>query len=190
MTMGSSASGLAGGSHEGLGPAGASEPGNASLASAQFTAFYRKEFVNLVQFMIWSGASREDAADVTQAAMTKAWSHWRDIDNPAGWVRTVAMRDWHRKIAQDRRTRPVDSRLLVDTIEETPQTTPLDDVVEARLAREAVDDLPKTQRAALELFADGYTPSEIAEMIGASPMTVRTHLHRARKALKARLSDR
>ena len=38
-------------------------------------------------------------------------------------------------------------------------------------------------------YYEGYSTTEIAEIIGDAPTTVRSHLHRARKALRIELED-
>ena len=53
---------------------------------------------------------------------------------------------------------------------------------------EAVLALPPKQRAAVHLhYYEGYTTDEIARMLGQRPGTVRSHLSRAREALREQL---
>ena len=50
--------------------------------------------------------------------------------------------------------------------------------------------LSPKQRAVVHLFYyEGYSTTEIAGIIGDAPATVRSHLHRARKALRIELED-
>ena len=61
-----------------------------------------------------------------------------------------------------------------------------DDELEAALAR-----LSDRQRTAVHLhYYEGYATDEIARITGERPATVRSHLHRARKALKIDLGAR
>ena len=61
-----------------------------------------------------------------------------------------------------------------------------DDELEAALAR-----LTDRQRTAVHLhYYEGYATEEIARITGERPATVRSHLHRARKALKIDLGAR
>ena len=67
---------------------------------------------------------------------------------------------------------------------ELPAAMPTDhrEVLEAVLA------LPPKQRAAVHLhYYEGYTTDEIAAILGQRPGTVRSHLSRARQALKEQL---
>ena len=53
---------------------------------------------------------------------------------------------------------------------------------------EAVLSLPPSQRAAVHLFYyEGYSTDEIAAILGQRPGTVRSHLSRAREALRQKL---
>ena len=53
---------------------------------------------------------------------------------------------------------------------------------------EAILELPANQRAAVHLFYyEGYSTGEIAAILGQRPGTVRSHLSRAREALRQKL---
>lgn len=55
---------------------------------------------------------------------------------------------------------------------------------------EAVLSLPANQRAAVHLhYYEGYTTDEIAAILGQRPGTVRSHLSRAREALREQLKE-
>ena len=59
---------------------------------------------------------------------------------------------------------------------------------DSREVLEAVLALPPKQRAAVHLhYYEGYTTDEIAAILGQRPGTVRSHLSRARQALKEQL---
>jgi RNA polymerase sigma-70 factor (ECF subfamily) len=69
---------------------------------------------------------------------------------------------------------------------------PLDERVDARrlagLARAALAELPARQRAVFDLAdLQGHSPAEVAELLGMNPVTVRVHLMRARRAVRARV---
>ena len=49
----------------------------------------------------------------------------------------------------------------------------------------AIERLPEWQRACLRLYdLEGFNTVEVGEMLGIAPGTVRTHVHRARRALR------
>lgn len=56
--------------------------------------------------------------------------------------------------------------------------------------RQGLDLLPPMQRACFRLCdIEGFDGNEVAEMLGMSPATVRTHRHRARSTLRGALRD-
>ncbi len=61
---------------------------------------------------------------------------------------------------------------------------------EGRELLEAILALPANQRSAVHLhYYEGYTSEEIGAILGQRPGTVRSHLSRARDALRRYLSD-
>lgn len=61
---------------------------------------------------------------------------------------------------------------------------------ESREVAEAVLSLPANQRSAVHLFYyEGYSSEEIGAILGQRPGTVRSHLSRAREALRQYLTD-
>lgn len=60
----------------------------------------------------------------------------------------------------------------------------------SRELMEAILSLPANQRSAVHLhYYEGYTSEEIGAILGQRPGTVRSHLSRAREALRRYLSD-
>jgi RNA polymerase sigma-70 factor (ECF subfamily) len=53
-----------------------------------------------------------------------------------------------------------------------------------------INELPDGYRAAFNLYEiEGYSHKEIAEMLGCSPVTVRTQLFKAKQALKKKIEN-
>ena len=60
----------------------------------------------------------------------------------------------------------------------------------ADLVRRLFTDLPEGQRTVFYLVdLQGYAPRDVAEMLEANPTTVRAHLLKARRAIRARLLE-
>jgi RNA polymerase sigma-70 factor, ECF subfamily len=143
---------------------------------------FEHEYDRLVKALTIVAGDREEAADAVQEAFVRlvlGWDRLATYEDPAGWVRRVALnqiRDHHRSVGRQ-------ARLLLRIEEQyrAPQGAPAaDEGVWERLMR-----LPLKQRTALALhYLDKLTAREVADVMHVSEGTVRQHLHRARQALK------
>jgi len=134
-------------------------------------AFYRAELPRLVGALFLYCGDREQAAELAQEAMARAWRHWPKVsqmDSPAGWVHRVAINlansAW-RRAAVRRRPLPGGDGGVV----------PAPDTGTAMAVRAAVAALPRRQRTALVLryFAD-LPVADVAVLMRCSPNTVRS----------------
>lgn len=129
-----------------------------------------------------------DAEDLVQTALTKAYRHWRRIDrmaSPHAYVRRILT---HSFVDQRRRTRSLYAgEQLVDVADPAAdyagQAADLDAVVRG------LDCLTAQQRAVLVLrYLLDLSDEDIADELGCSASTVRSHasrgLHRLRSLLK------
>ena len=148
-----------------------------------FDEFYEGTCRSLLRQLTAMTLDRELAAEAVQEAYVKAWQRWKHVgqlDDPSGWVRTVA---WHHAVSQYRR-RLVGARLLplVSRREAVPPPQPED-----RLDLEdALRQLRPEQRRALVLHEYvGLSVQEIADETGVAEGTVKSRLSRGRDALAA-----
>jgi RNA polymerase sigma-70 factor, ECF subfamily len=126
-----------------------------------------------------------DAADAVQEAFIEADRAWDEVggyDDPAGWVRRVAV---NRLLNRQRNRRRRDEILA------TIQPVADDDLTAELLdLRRAVDGLPDRMRAVvcLHYLAD-LTVDQVATTLGVSPGTVKSNLHDARLRLREQLGE-
>ena len=153
---------------------------------AEFSMFYRAEIKRLVGFMITTGASTAEAADIAQEAMTELFRHWHKVSYPVAWVRKVAIRIYLRASVQPR-TQTLDEWEAEATDQsrsaliDTRAASEFDMAIEMDTALKAIRQLPLRQRQVLALTVDGFTPSEIAEITGITPESTRSSLRVARQ---------
>jgi RNA polymerase sigma-70 factor, ECF subfamily len=153
-----------------------------------FDETFRRYYGPMVTTLAVAAGDREVAADCVQDAFTRAFVRWGRVsrlEDPAGWVRHVAvnrMRDHFRKAERGRRA--VD-RLGVQTPTVTgPPGEPYE--LASMLAS-----LPVQQRIAAALFyVDDMSVAEIATTMKLSEGAVKYHLHAARGTLRAALERR
>ncbi len=121
-------------------------------------------------------AGPDIAADAVADALAYAWSHWDRIgrmDNPAGYLFTMARRD---AIRAARRAPPL------------PAPDPVElPAVEPGLI-DALNDLTEMQRQVVYLVEGfGWGLTDTARILGVSVSTVRNHLSRGLARLRADL---
>jgi len=151
---------------------------------AAFTTFYRAAVPGLVVFLQHHGAPLTDAAEVAQEAMIEAFRNWPAIRNPHAWVRTVAGRKLAGRLAAVEET-PTEA-----VPEPTPPLPATLDTAEWEQRYEILRLLrllPPRQRQVMAWNLDGYTPAEIADVLGLEPAAVRQNLRRARTRLATHL---
>jgi RNA polymerase sigma-70 factor (sigma-E family) len=161
-----------------------SDPGKDGAVT--FDDFVRAELGALTRFAGALAGDRPLAEDILSDALLKVARRWRRISamaDPAGYVRRVVVTTYlsDRRKAQRRRTVPAGDLSLLDR--------PGPDASAAVIAREEVEDLlarlPPQQKAAIVLRYLLDEPDEqIAEALGCTPGTVRSHLSHARAALR------
>jgi RNA polymerase sigma-70 factor (ECF subfamily) len=143
---------------------------------------FQHEYDRLVKALTVVAGDREEASDAVQEAFVRlvlGWDRLATYEDPAGWVRRVALnqiRDHHRSIGRQ-------ARLLLRIEEQyrAPQgASATDEGIWERLMR-----LPLKQRTALALhYVDKLTAREVADVMHVSEGTIRQHLYRARQALR------
>jgi RNA polymerase sigma factor (sigma-70 family) len=146
-----------------------------------FDLFVRADGQRLRRVMI-SQYGLEIGCESTDAALAWAWEHWDRLDgiaNRAGYLYRVAQTQARRAI---NRGRPV---MFPDEPRRT--TEPGSSEVDGDLA-EALRRLPDRQRVAVVLVhVFGWTPSEVGEITGVAPATIRSHLRRGLRQLRRSL---
>jgi RNA polymerase sigma-70 factor (ECF subfamily) len=131
------------------------------------------------------GAVALDAGDdALQETMVAVMRNIGSVREPAalrGWVRRIAVREAVRAARRGRDV-PVDpADLAVDPGVRVP------DGATAVEVRQILAGLAPEQRAVLVLRdVDGMAESEMADVLGVAPGTVKSRLHRARAAFRAR----
>lgn len=144
-----------------------------------FAEMYRTEHRTVFRAVWALCGDREVAEDATQEAFARALERWRRLrDRPwaAGWVTTTALNAARRSL----RRRPAVGA-------EPPQSDP-----DERLDLwRAVRSLPPRQQEAVVLFyAVDLSVADTAEVMRCSEGSVKTHLSRARAALRVGLEER
>jgi RNA polymerase sigma-70 factor (ECF subfamily) len=150
-----------------------------------FETFFQSEYPRLLRVLSSADLSADDALQEAFAKAALSWERISTYEDPAGWVRHVAVR----RLLDERRS----SRRKLAAIERLDALSPRDtaDQDAAIDLAAAIGALPTQQRVALSLFYLGeLTSAETGEAMGISAGAVRFHLHEARARLRERLEVR
>lgn len=134
-----------------------------------------------------------DAEGVVHEAFTAILRSREIIENPKGWLFTVARRVVGRASALRRLvdTAPEDQldagAVLWSTLSAQPSA---EDVYAARQVLTELATLTSRQKVAVYLrHVQGWPTAEIADYLGCAPSTVSVHIHRGMASLRRRLSE-
>jgi RNA polymerase sigma-70 factor, ECF subfamily len=163
-----------------------------------FEAFYREHVEAVQRFVVRRVADPHLAADLTAevflAAIDAAPSYRARRGEPAAWLfgiaRNVVSSELRRAARERRAHARIEGRRLLDPDDVTRMQERIDAAARARGLYAALDALPDGERAVFELTAlDDLSPSQAAGALGIRPVTARVRLHRARTALRRRLTE-
>ncbi len=150
-----------------------------------FDAFFQSEYPRLLRVLSSADLSADDALQEAFAKAALSWARISTYEDPAGWVRHVAVRRLLDERRSSRRKHAAIERLEARWV---PDTTDRDASMDLATA---IGELPTQQRVALSLFyLGGLTSAETGEAMGISAGAVRFHLHEARARLRERLAVR
>ena len=160
------------------------EPG---LIDVDFDDFYLRGYRRCIALGYVLGGSSADADDLVQEAFSIAYRRWSEIsayDDPLAWVRKVMVNN---AMSRGRRLRR--EVLAIARLRNRVQTAGPEIDQRDRELWQLVSKLPKQQAAAIALhYVEDLSVEAIAEVLGCSAGTVKTHLSRGRHALALRLT--
>lgn len=149
-----------------------------------FSDFFRAESDSLLRFCWVLTLDADEARDLAQEVMERTWQNWdrfsEPSENPAGWIRTVAVNLSRTRWRRVRRFRSLMPRLAPDVAQRASASDP--DL------RSALDLLAPRQRqvVALRYWAD-LPLHECAAAMGITLGSVKQHLARAHRNLAVSL---
>jgi RNA polymerase sigma-70 factor (ECF subfamily) len=158
----------------------------APVTLASFEDLYLAEYQSVVRLLVASTGRVDLAEDLAQDSFLAAHRRWDIVsgyDDPAGWVRRVAL---NAATSAWRRRRTEASALVSMAGRSAPSPPALpapDDRVWAAVRR-----LPARQAQVIVLkTVEDRSTTDIARLLGLSENSVRTHLRRARRRLASEL---
>jgi RNA polymerase sigma-70 factor (ECF subfamily) len=172
-------------------PPSSSEP-SPSAATAPWANVRERDLFGLVYRSMRSlvGPQDRDFEDLLQAAATEVWrarESFQGRSDLSSWIYGVCYRVLlnHRRFWRRFRVR-FDIGIASEPTSEAPQSLELlDERERAEKLSEALGRLTDKHRAVVVLHdLDGFSVSEIADIVGANPLTVRSRLRDGRRKLR------
>jgi RNA polymerase sigma-70 factor (sigma-E family) len=153
-----------------------------------FDAFMTASWSSLYRTAVLMTGDTHLAEDMLQNAMGKVYKSWHrvsQVEHPRSYARAILANEvstWWRRQSS--------SELPVETWPDSASTSRVDDqVVDADLMWKALSTLPARQRAVVVLrYYEDLSGAEIASALGISEGTVKSHTHRALRALETALT--
>lgn len=151
-----------------------------------FEVFYSEQYRPLLSIAVALTMDRAAAEDLVQETFITAHRRWDRIsqyDNPKAWLRRVLI---NRATSRKRR---LGSEVRAISRIGPPQSVEPDLSAETSEVWSEVRRLPRRQQQAVALhYVAQLSMNEIADVMGCSTGAVKSHLHRAREALKGPLA--
>lgn len=153
------------------------------ISDKALTAQMQDQLVPLYRLSLSILRSQADAQDAVQQGMLRAWEKRRQVSDEG------KARAWLTRIIINECRNIQRKRMRVFPVAEMPEGMHEHETRNESL-KEAMDALDEKLRTPLLLhYMDGFSEKEIAGILGIPTTTVKSRMHRARKALQAGLSD-
>jgi len=157
-------------------------------AFGAFVAAHRDRAVGLAWRLVGGDPAAEDIAQEAFVRAHRGLAGLREEASLAGWFYRILLNE----VQRYRRWRWVRQRLSGEMPESPPDATTTgvgDPLLRERIAA-ALERLPRGQREAFVLVhLEGFTVNEAAELTGRASGTIKSHLNRSLRALRAQLGD-
>lgn len=161
-------------------------------SAVTFEQFYEAKYVDLMRAVMSVGACEQDAHDAIEEVMEEILTKdlWPTLHHPYSWVRRAVLRTYVDKQMRDRDgiRRAIQGGYLMDE-DECGLDTALNIWEDDQWITLMLSMLAPAQREVIEYVLAEYKPTEIAELLGKTPATVRQNLALARRKLKTQLND-
>jgi RNA polymerase sigma factor (sigma-70 family) len=154
-----------------------------------FDGCYRAQIAGLIRFLCMMGATNEEAYDVAQDTFAALLVNWSTVNEPAAWIRTVATRKLRDRFRRRRVEMAALTRMRVFVQPGFEPVYAVDDADIVEMIMKGLRSLPPRQREVMAWTVSGYSPTEIAPLIGITAESVRGSLRKARLALKKLVLD-
>ena len=159
----------------------------AAEVSDLFVAHHRR-LVGLAALLVDDRAAAEEVVQDAFLALHRRWRLLRDPAAAVAYLNTCVVNGSRKRVRQGRRLAVLASWLAKSREDLVSAETHVIDHEEAGRVRREIGDLPRRQREVLVLrYYLDQSEAEIAQTLGISPGTVKSHASRGLRTLAARM---
>jgi RNA polymerase sigma-70 factor (ECF subfamily) len=148
-----------------------------------FEQFYRTAYREVLKTAMYVGATEQEAADAAAETMEEILRRWEEIGKPLAYARRAVVNNF----LKDRTRGPERiRRRLAERGEVTPEAeagTGLTQWEDRQWVTQLLEALPMAQRVVMAFIIDGFTPAEVASLLGKNQAAIRQNLRAARQRL-------
>jgi RNA polymerase sigma factor (sigma-70 family) len=154
-----------------------------------FADFFRKAYRAVMQTMLYAGATYHEAEEAAAAGMEEVFRRWDQISSPLAYARRAALTSFLKE--KERGPDRVRHRMAghAEARQEGAEDAGLTVWEDRQWIVQILSSLPPAQREVMAFITDGFTPTEIATLLGKTPAAVRQNLHAARARLTLELHE-
>lgn len=184
------------------GPTRVDESDHALIRGAQagegaaFEGLVRRYYGQIYRWAVARTGDRDDAEDVTQETLVRLHRHLPSFDGRSRfgtWLYQVtrsAAADLHRKRERHERLAVRARHRSPAAVDPRSDEAVTDEKRASGLVKAFLEELSERQREVFDLVdLQGFSTVEVSEMLAMEPVTVRSHLFRARKAIRKKLLE-
>jgi RNA polymerase sigma factor (sigma-70 family) len=167
----------------------AETPDSAASLANPLEAVFHLHYRSLVRLAVAFGVESTDAEEVAQEAFIAFASRGNrgQVDSELAYLRRVTI---NAALSRHRRSTRLRARLRTIAAGQSDVDDIAIGVARYDALRAAIRALPERQRVCIVLrYFEGMTVDEIAEVMGISDGSIKTHLARGRTALRRQLED-
>lgn len=155
---------------------------------------YKKYYPELYRFGYQLSQSDELSRDLVQESFLKlavtGKQRFREIENKRAWLFRVIYNDFISHIRRDERARIFEAHLQHSQAEEPDMTEGYDRMERRKIVRDEMKKLTDNECALLFLYCDGFSYSEISEILNINFASVGNAILRAKAKLKKTLKTK
>ncbi|OXM59654.1 RNA polymerase sigma factor [Amycolatopsis vastitatis] len=152
----------------------AGEVGPAVSHDEAFDAFFRARVLAEIQHLVRRGFSSDCATEAVEEAMLTLYVRWAEIGNPRGWIRATARGHALTITKRQLAALPDDIERQNPAFRHYDEDPIIQQESKARITQ-LLSGLSPRRRAVLSAWLEGLEDPEIAEELGISEATVRSH---------------